>query len=226
MKARIYAFMNILIVSDIHEDIDMLMYRLLDDHIDACISCGDLTPSMKKNINIPKPIYSVYGNNEDWDIYNSKIKNLRWMTAGKIYDVKGIKVAGMGGVMSRTPRKPSHYTNGEVKSSLALGPNSVDVFVTHHPPKLYADFRVDIKKHCGSHDVLKILAKVQPKLFLSGHLHWEQMGIFGSNGVVTTYVVTLGRFKHGDYAILNRKKLRLYKKGIHCLDIYWRHHSV
>lgn len=218
--------MNILIASDVHEDVDMLMCRLLDQQIDACISCGDLTISMKKDVEIPKPIYSVYGNNENWDIYSSKIKNLHWMTAGKIYKIKGMRVAGMGGVMSKSPRKPSHYTNGEVNASLSLGFKSVDIFVTHHPPKLYGDFRVDIKKHCGSHDVLKILSTIRPKLFLSGHLHWEQLGIFGSNGTVSTYVVTLGRFKHGDYGILNKKKLKLYKKGIHCMDIYWRRQSV
>lgn len=217
--------MVVLVASDIHSDVKMLMYRLSDSNIQACICAGDLTVGFTEETKIPKPIYAVYGNNENWDIYKKKVDNLVWMSAGKVYDVCGFKVAGMGGVMSKTPQDPRHYSPAEVEASLSLEPNSLDIFVTHHPPKSYADYRVDLQRHCGSPDVLEILSYLQPKLFVSGHLHWEQVDIYGNGGGVSTYIITLGRFKHGDYGLLSKSKLKLFKKGVHCFDIFWQNRT-
>lgn len=217
---------EILLVSDIHRDYPLLMNRLRDKRIKGCICCGDLTTHFPKDptdANIPKPIYTVYGNNENWDYMGVNIPNLTWMTAGKTYKAFGIAISGMGGVESSTPQYPSHYTPGEVDAALSLKPKSVDIFVAHHPPKLYADLCTkNVRKHCGSHDTLKILENVKPKLFLAGHIHWLQSDIFGFNGSVDSFVLTLGQFGMGDFAILKRNKITVYKKNVKCIDIYWK----
>jgi len=221
--------MSILIASDIHEYFDRLIQHLKRDHIKACICCGDLTvnaPKDPKNIIIPKPIYTVYGNNERFKLLTTDIPNLIWMDAGKIYEVGGLKIAGMGGVMSKSPRDPRHYSYGEVNASLNLKDKNIDIFVAHHPPKLYADLCNErYRHHCGSPDTFKIMNVLKPKIFVAGHLHWFQFDIFGENGVVGTYVITMGQFGYGDYGILNSDKLTLYKKWIKCIDVYWRNNS-
>lgn len=221
---------GILITSDIHRDLEYFLARLQDNMITSCICCGDLStefPEDYKTLIFPKPVYAVYGNNESWKyVHNYKVHNLTWMEAGKIYNLNGYRIAGMGGVMSKTPNNPKHFTEEEVNSSLKIGYKGVDIFVTHHPPKLYADLCTKYtRKHCGSPSVFKLLDEIRPKLFLSGHLHWPQTDIFGTHGRVETYVVTLGKFGQGDYGILTRNRLTLFKKNVKCYEIYWQNSS-
>lgn len=219
--------MSILIASDIHQYFDLFVRFLENDDIIACICCGDLTIEMPKNPKIPKPIYAVYGNNEKFSLLDADIPNLIWMDAGKVYTIGDLRIAGMGGVMSKTPHNPAHYSEGEVNASLNLKSGDIDIFVVHHPPKFYADLCVArYRHHCGSPDTLKIMNALKPKLFFSGHLHWQQMDIFGDNGKIETYVITMGQFGYGDYGILTPELLNLYKSNIHCFDVYWQHLST
>lgn len=219
--------MKILVVSDVHKSVDLLFEFLQSKDVDACISCGDLTETFSDDpdqVEIPKPIHSVYGNHENWKLYGKEVKNLHWITAGKVYDILGLKVSGMGGVESNSPQYPSHYTQGEVEASKDLSNGKIDIFVAHHPPRMFADFRLDIEKNCGSFDTQQILYEVEPKLFIAGHLHWLQTNIYGDKEQIITQVVTLGKFKHGDYGLLTEEKFSLYKNHTHFADIFWQSH--
>jgi Icc-related predicted phosphoesterase len=219
--------MAILVVSDVHRSYPLLTKALDKSQVRAAISCGDLTIGFpdREDVRLSKPLYSVYGNHERWEFVEDSIPNLRWLTAGKVFEVGGIKIAGMGGVVSKSPWKPGHFTEGEVRASEALAERGVDIFITHHPPKYYADLCGQSRDHCGSAKVLRIMETVRPKLLISGHLHWQQFDIFGRRGEVDTCVVTLGRLKFGDYALLTGHKLRLYKRGERYCDVYWDRRS-
>jgi Icc-related predicted phosphoesterase len=217
--------MSILLVSDIHEDYDLLLDRLRAPSIDACVCCGDLTPAFPEDpadAILPKPIYSVYGNHENWEYMKRPPPGLNWLTAGKVFRVGCFGVAGLGGVMSKTPDAPGHFTDGEVNLSARIPRGEVDIFVSHQPPKYYADLCARDRRHCGSPEVLHVMKTISPKAVFSGHLHWQQIDTYGKNGGIDTCAITLGRLSYGDFGIVDEKVIRLWQRGLHYCDLHWR----
>jgi uncharacterized protein len=98
---------------------------------------------------------------------------------GRIEDVAGIRVAGLGGSV-RYREGPNQYTHKEMRrrarrlrrSAAARGVSGrrgVDVLLTHAPPFGVGD--EDDPAHQGFEAFLPLVERLSPKLLVHGHIH-------------------------------------------------------
>ena len=99
---------------------------------------------------------------------------------GRIEDAAGLRVAGLGGSL-RYREGPNQYTQGQMhrrarrlarRAALRrrLGGRSVDVFVTHAPPRGVGDEDRDPVHH-GFEAFHQIVRRMRPRLLVHGHVH-------------------------------------------------------
>jgi hypothetical protein len=97
---------------------------------------------------------------------------------GRIEDVAGIRVAGLGGSV-RYREGPNQYTQKEMRRRGPSAPSkprpgacaaaAVDVLLTHAPPFGVGD--EDDPAHQGFEAFLPLVERLSPKLLVHGHIH-------------------------------------------------------
>ncbi|HET7870681.1 MAG TPA: metallophosphoesterase [Actinomycetota bacterium] len=98
---------------------------------------------------------------------------------GRIEDVGGIRVAGLGGSI-RYREGPNQYTQKEMRRRAGRlrrrvaarglhGRRGVDVLLTHAPPLGVGD--EDDPAHRGFEALLELVERLSPKLLIHGHIH-------------------------------------------------------
>jgi uncharacterized protein len=98
---------------------------------------------------------------------------------GRIEDVAGIRVAGLGGSV-RYREGPNQYTQKEMRRRARRlrrraagrglrGRRGVDVLLTHAPPLGVGD--EDDPAHQGFGALLQLVQRLSPKLLIHGHIH-------------------------------------------------------
>ncbi|MEM5852879.1 MAG: metallophosphoesterase [Candidatus Aenigmatarchaeota archaeon] len=204
--------MKILVISDIHNDIENLMEyldKIQNLDFDVIVIPGDFTDLPPKGFSsieitkliieeiktLKKPMLSVPGN---WDrdiIELLEEEDISIHGRGKIIDEIGFY--GFGG--ARTPFD-TFYEPGEreIEEGLKKGfeevkKAKVKVQVTHMPP-----FRTKLDvtytgAHVGSEAVRKAIENYKPVLAISAHIH-EARGLDEING---TKLINAGRFPEG-----------------------------
>lgn len=204
--------MRILVISDIHNDIENTMQyidkiSLLD--FDVLVCPGDFTDVPPKGFTsleiakiiieelktLNKPIFAVPGN---WDrdlihFFEKEGISLH----GKSRIIENIGFYGFGGAKTpfNTFFEPSEeeIELGLEKTIKEIEKIDVKVQVTHAPP---ARTKIDVVytgAHVGSEAVRKIIEKYKPLVAISAHIH-EARGIDELNG---TKLMNSGRFPEG-----------------------------
>ncbi len=210
--------MKILILSDIHNDVENLM-KFLDElknvKFDVLICPGDLTDTLtpkgftKEEIGkliieefkvFKKKILVVPGNQDKELIKFFENEGMSLHGKGKIIGNYGFY--GFGG--ARTPFQTSlEPGEKEIENGLKKAFNEVKkvrkkIQVTHIPPARTKIDKIFTGAHVGSEVVRKFIEEKQPLLAISAHVH-EARGI---DEIGKTKVINSGRFPEGYYGFV------------------------
>lgn len=149
------------------------------------------------------PVHFIHGNHDDVAWLKSIPSGdhidasgfLRYVPDGTFLDVSGVRVGFLGGEDS--PGTDGDIAREPFQRLVDLGPNRVDVLVTHDAPYGLAvgrDGRLQ-----GSKRISMLLARLQPRFHVAGHYHHlngpRQEGV--STTVALSSLVASARWKPG-----------------------------
>ncbi|MEM5879450.1 MAG: metallophosphoesterase [Candidatus Aenigmatarchaeota archaeon] len=224
--------MEILIVSDIHNDVENLM-EYIDKvallNFDVIVFPGDFTDVPPKGFSsldiskiileelksLGKPILALPGN---WDRNVIELLEKEGVSLhghGKVIDDIGFY--GFGG--ARTPFNTSYepseeeIENGLKRAFDDVKKSKIKVQVTHAPP---IGTKIDVVysgAHVGSEAVRKAIEAYRPLLAISAHIH-EARGIDEING---TKLINSGRFPEGYCGLASIKNGKVEVKIINLI---------
>lgn len=225
--------MNILVVSDIHNDVENLMnfidkISFLD--FDVIVAVGDFTdvnlPKGFRDIDIAeliieelslfkKPILTVPGNFDKNLIDFFEKRGISLHGKGKI--IENVGFYGFGGARTpyNTPLEPSEE---ELKEGLTKAHEQIKncefrVQVTHMPP---ARTRLDVLftgAHVGSEIIRNFIEKVQPDVAISAHIHEAR----GLDEIGKTKLINSGRFPEGYCGLVTLEKGNISTKIVNLI---------
>ena len=144
------------------------------DGIDLIISCGDLPPQYLSFLAtfFPWPVLYIHGNHDD--CYLETPPDGCICIDGRVYEHKGVRIAGLGGSMRYNNGK-FQYTERQMRSrAMKLQrkirrSKGVDILVSHAPAYALNDGK-DLP-HKGFRCFYRLLEKNHPKYFVHGHMH-------------------------------------------------------
>jgi Icc-related predicted phosphoesterase len=189
--------MHIGAVADIHGNFDAL-HAAMERHpeVPFWICVGDLASRTGAYPDVPRPLYWIKGNNEDfnriaqWEAGAAQPGNLHYLRNGTAAAVGSLIVAGLGGTFAPTwfdtaasalphtsakDDKRRHFVRDEAEAVKRL--RGVDILMTHEAarpfilveePKPGARPR---RLDAGKPPINDVLAALRPRLHLCGHHH-------------------------------------------------------
>lgn len=172
--------MKFLTFTDIHEDkkaTQLLLTRANQNDIDFVVCCGDISNfkrglrNVLKSFNeLGKKIYVVHGNHEEPEEgFAEVLKDYpHWINLHmKALKIENYIFLGYGGdgfaLQDQRFRKVAREWYGKYK-------NEKTVLITHMPPYGTKLDQIAIG-HVGNKDYAKFIARMKPRLAISGHLH-------------------------------------------------------
>jgi len=210
--------MKIIALSDIHSRLDYLVGIKNDlSAADLVLIAGDITNFMGQNDakliisaigNVNPNIFAIAGNCDlpAVDEYlTSKNINLNC----NFLESNSIAFTGMSGFIPAEKRKEAFNIESYFKLAgdeliAEINGDKPFVLVTHQPARgTDADLAGD--KHCGSDALFDVIARTQPILAISGHVH-ESPAI---DRIANTTIINPGPFCRGCYACIE-----ISKKGV------------
>jgi len=176
--------MRFLLVSDVHKSFNF--YKGYDESVavewlleiidktepEVLISAGDwdegMTPEDFRKINSKVKLFTIYGNHENFPVIETYA-----MPNGKVFEVGGLKIAGINGLIGENSIKgiplttPTQFMNAiyRIKNSVP----KLDVLITHQPPyipDIYPKMRADDYNEL----VFEAIEDLKPRLFFNGHM--------------------------------------------------------
>ncbi len=187
--------MRVLHVTDVHCD-TVRLAKVLDQEVyDLVVATGDFECVDTAEALIARaksPIVAISGNMDDPSIARV-LRDAGALLDGRIAEVKGLRVAGVGGL----------DTAGSLSALRSkLGDNTrVDILLSHHPPRGVLD-RTFIGIRIGLKEILELVNELKPDVHLFGHVHESR----GAERRGETLFVNAGPLKRGYYAVLERKE--------------------
>lgn len=225
--------MNILVISDIHNDVENLL-NYIDKvamlNFDLIICPGDFTditlPKGFTKVDIgkliieelnglKKPILALPGNLDKEIIPLLEEEKINLHGNGKI--IKDVGIYGFGG--AKTPFSTSlEPTEEEIRTGLGRGFEKVKnakikVQVTHNPP---AGTKMDLLytgAHVGSEAVRMFIEEKKPAVAISAHIHEAR----GTDVLGETKLINSGRFPEGYCGLISIKKDEISTKVINLI---------
>jgi Icc-related predicted phosphoesterase len=176
--------MRLLVMSDLHGDLDSA--RRACDRVgpDVILSCGDwgdpedVDESALTALLAAAPIYTTFGNHDPLDLLgrlHNRDRSPVLLPQGEATEVIGLTIAAIGGIWAKSHRKPHYVTDEDVSSFTdriaRSGP--VDILLTHGCPVGLADL-TPAGRHGGQRCFLEANKAIAPRLHLCGHLHVPQ----------------------------------------------------
>jgi hypothetical protein len=225
--------MNILVVSDIHNDVENILnyidkVAMLD--FDVIVCPGDFTDvTLPKGFTkadigkliieelsgLKKPILAVPGNLDKEIIPLLDEKKINLHENGKI--IKDIGFYGFGG--AKTPFNTSlEPVEEEIRTGLERGYEKIKdakikVQVTHNPPARTAVDLLYTGAHIGSEAVRGFIEEKQPAVAISAHIHEAR----GTDELGKTKLINSGRFPEGYCGLVSIKKGEIGAKIINLI---------
>ncbi|MFA4640224.1 metallophosphoesterase family protein [Pyrococcus kukulkanii] len=136
------------------------------------------------------PVLSIYGNHENMEVLkqlrNPLLENKPVLIEdGEVVEVKGIKISGISGVLSKTgkPKRGVPRKTEEEYIEICKKLRPVNFLLIHEAPAI-PEFEGIIKLNPHTKTVLECLKRVKADLILGGHIH------------ETPYTIHLGEFKY------------------------------
>lgn len=150
--------------------------------VELILSAGDLDPDYLEFIvtMLNRPLVYVRGNHDSK--YDVKPPEGCIDADGRIVEVQGLRIMGLGGSMRYKPGASNMYTEAEMQRrirslyrrrirSILKGGKDFDILLTHAPCKGYGDME-DIP-HRGFECFNQLLTQYRPRLHCFGHVHQE-----------------------------------------------------
>jgi hypothetical protein len=171
--------MKLLVFSDIHGDANALE-RLMDIEADHYIAAGDLC-TFSRGLDAMCSILQRHGD-KVWLLPGNHESESQIETACRVYglnplhgrsfEVNGCHVAGLG-YSNPTPfNTPGEYSEAELGVRLeAFSELRPLVLICHCPPLHTPLDEAAPGRHLGSSSVAEFIERVQPRYFVSGHIH-------------------------------------------------------
>lgn len=171
--------MKFLALSD--EVSDMVYSHSIGDRfsdVDLILGCGDLPQYYLEYVvsMLNVPLLYVPGNHDD-DAFNVPGGLL---VDGKVVNVSGLRIMGLGGSRRYKPQGRHQYTENEMRwrvfkliwrqqNKFRLAGRPIDIFITHSPPLGIHD-GADLA-HMGFASFHTLLKIAKPRWMLHGHSH-------------------------------------------------------
>jgi Icc-related predicted phosphoesterase len=176
--------MRILVVSDLHGDLESVR-RACDRQAPGLIlSCGDwgdpeqVEESTLEALLDVAPVYTTFGNHDPIGLLTglrNRDDSPVLLAQGEPRTVAGLRLAAIGGIWARSHAKPHYVTDADVAEAAdriaKAGP--VDILLTHACPIGLADLTPS-GRHGGQRCFLDANKTIMPRLHLCGHLHVPQ----------------------------------------------------
>jgi Icc-related predicted phosphoesterase len=176
--------MRILVVSDLHGDLDASCRAERRFTPDLILSCGDwgdpeeFDESAFAALLAVAPIYSTFGNHDPIDFLRdarNRDDSPVLLPQGEPLEVMGLRLAAIGGIWAKSHKRPYYVTDEDVAEAAAriarAGP--LDILLTHGCPVGLADLTPS-GRHGGQRCFLEANKTIAPRLHLCGHLHVAQ----------------------------------------------------
>ena len=176
--------MRILIVSDLHGDLNAADRAIANLRPDLLLCCGDwgdadqvAEPALTELLEVV-PIYTTFGNHDPLELL-ARLRNRDGsavlLEQGQVHEYGGLRVAAIGGIWAKSHAKPHYVTDADVAAAAALiaRSGSVDILLTHACPIGLADL-TPTRRHGGQRCFLDAFKVISPRLHLCGHLHVAQ----------------------------------------------------
>ena len=176
--------MRILVVSDMHGDLDSV-HRAYERHRPKLIlSCGDwgdpdqVAESAVSAILDKCPLYTTFGNHDPVEVL-ARLRNQDGSAVllgqGDVQHFGGVRLAAIGGIWAKSHAKPHYVTDADVAVAAAriAQAGQVDILLTHACPVGLADL-TPAGRHGGQRCFLDAFKTIAPRLHLCGHLHVAQ----------------------------------------------------
>jgi uncharacterized protein len=142
--------MRILVISDLHGDLESAWEAVERFHPDLLLSCGDWGDSDQVSeadlLAFPArlPVLTTFGNHDPLELLH-KLRNGDGSTVllgqGEVRQLQGVRVAAIGGIWAKSHRQPYYVTDADVAEAAAQVANEqpIDVLLTHGCPIGLAD---------------------------------------------------------------------------------------
>jgi len=187
---------KVMIISDLHYDrrifhgvdeskawgwlMDVVNYH----RPDILLSCGDWGTAINQEefYELLKVVVvlTIYGNHEDMSVLSS-LYNVRGneylpilMEDGKIYEFKGLRIAGISGIIAKKRKikkgVPRRTPEEFLEAAKKLMSKDVDVLLIHETPYLPNLFPF-MRDSIGSRTALEVIKIIKPRLVINGHMH-------------------------------------------------------
>lgn len=195
--------MRLLLISDIHSEIDKFRKILETVDFDVLLIAGDLTNFNREDvieidmILSDKDIecYAVHGNCDYEEILNYNLDSIQFLH-GKSLEVDDLSLHGLGGSLKTPFKTPSEYSEEEYAKLISgFELSDFNILLSHCPPKGRLD-RTRYGLSVGSEEIAKNLHKFD--ITISGHVH-ESFGIHKSR----IFSINPGPVIWGMFAILD-----------------------
>lgn len=197
--------MKILVLGDIHGNLEIAKEIIKDESPDYVLCTGDL----ETYTDFEAPFFFVYGNHEDFDKIEKMKKeevqqNLNLICPGDVVSFENLRIAGLWGNYSRKRYEMErknlhgdrrrHFVEEDVEKCKNL--KNIDIFLSHEAPS-----GIGVKKDekdLGAEPVGEILRTLKPKYWFFGHVHMdfrkglEETEVIGLNYPSKSYIVLSG----------------------------------
>lgn len=150
--------------------------------VDLILSAGDLPSAYLSFLTCftSAPVVYVHGNHDDH--YAQKPPEGCLCADGKIIEIKGIRILGLGGSLRYRPDAVNMYTEREMESRIASLRRSLratggfDILLTHAPIRGLGDD--DHPSHRGFECFGPLLDRYHPAVMIHGHMHQAYSAFF------------------------------------------------
>jgi Icc-related predicted phosphoesterase len=176
--------MRILVVSDLHGDLNSVdrAYKIHQPNLILC--CGDwgdanqvAEPALAALLDLV-PVYTTFGNHDPLELL-ARLRNRDGSAVllgqGEVHEIGELRLAAIGGIWAKSHAKPHYVTDADVAAAATriarAGP--VDILLTHACPIGLADLTPS-GRHGGQRCFLDAFKVISPRLHLCGHLHLAQ----------------------------------------------------
>ena len=176
--------MRILVVSDLHGDldsVDLVRERLGPEMVLSCGDWGDpeqVSESRMRKLLSEISVYSTFGNHDPLELL-ARLRNADGspllIPSGTVMEFMGLRIGAIGGIWAKSHAEPHYVTDrdvGEFASQIARAA-PVHILITHGCPIGMADMTPS-GRHGGQRCFLQAFQTIAPQLYLCGHLHIAQ----------------------------------------------------
>ena len=168
-------------------DDDDLVGKRTGESAEILISLGDLYDTTIEQAQAryhASTVYAVKGNHDSPEPFPSFVTDLHL----QITPHRGICIGGFSGCWQYKPRGHHLFTQPAVTEALTAFP-PVDVFIAHNSPA--GIHERDSYIHQGFHAFIDYIDRAQPRYFLHGHQHVNQISQRGQTTIIGVFGETL-----------------------------------